>query len=71
MRKKQTKGLLKAAEDAKKDRNGRGGSGAHTDTLLCSDRFNIFVLQNFFSFNFYSSEELRIGLYCFIKIYRF
>lgn len=31
-----------------KDKNGRGGSGAHTDTLLCSDRFNIFVLQNFF-----------------------
>lgn len=63
MRKKQTKGLLKAAEDAKKDKNGRGGSGAHTDTLLCSDRFNIFVLQNFFfSSNFYSSGELRIGL---------
>lgn len=46
-----------------KDKNGRGGSGAHTNTLLCSDRFNIFVLQNFFfSSNFYSSGELRIGL---------
>lgn len=54
-----------------KDKNERGGSGAHTDTLLCSDRFNIFVLQNFFSSNFYSSGELRIGLYRFIKIYMF
>lgn len=36
----------------------QGGSGAHTETLLCSYRFNVFVLQKFF-FLFYSSGELN------------
>lgn len=58
-KKEQTKDLLKAAEDARdKIRMARGGSGAHTETLLCSYRFNVFVLQKFF-FLFYSSGELN------------
>jgi len=40
---------LKAAEDARdKNRMAKGGSGAYTETLLCSDRFNVFVLQKVF-----------------------
>lgn len=46
MKEEKHKDLLKAAEDA--EQNGMGG--AHTDTLLCSDRFNVFVLQKFFFF---------------------
>lgn len=52
-KKEQTKDLLKAAEDARdKNRMAKvgGGSGAHTETLVCSDRFNVFVLQKFFLF---------------------
>lgn len=44
MKEEKHKDLLKATEDA--EQNGMGG--AHTDTLLCSDRFNVFVLQKFF-----------------------
>lgn len=51
-----------------------GGSGAHTNTLVCSDRFNVFVLQKFFLFFFFfffTALESSIGLYCLIKIYMF
>lgn len=34
----------------------QGVSGAYTETLLCSDRFNVFVLQKFC---LYSSGELN------------
>lgn len=37
----------------------RGGSGAHTETLVCSDRFNVFVLCYKSFFCFYSSRELN------------
>lgn len=67
-KKKQTKDLLKAAEDARdKIRMAKGGRGAHTETLVCSDWFNIFVLQKIL---FYSSGELN-RFVLFIKIYMF
>lgn len=69
-KKEQTKDLLKAAEDARDKIRMARGSGAHTETLLCSYRFNVFVLQKFFFFCFTAQESL-IGLCCFIKIYMF
>ena len=52
-KREQTKDLLKAAEDAR-DKNriarrwGGGERGTYRDTSVCSDRFNVFVLQKFF-----------------------
>ena len=50
-----------------------GGSGAHTNTLVCSDRFNVFVLQKFFLFFFffffYSSGELNRSILSYQNIH--
>lgn len=71
MRKKQTKGLLKAAEDAKRQ-EWKGVGAGHIQRHSCVQIGLISLCyKTFFFFNFYSSGELRIGLYCFIKIYMF
>lgn len=49
-------------QETRMARGGRGESGAHTETLLCSDRFNVFVLQKVFS-----APQSLIGLYCFYQ----
>lgn len=70
MRKKQTKGLLKA-EDAKRQ-EWKGVGAGHIQRHSCVQISLISLCyKTFFFFYFYSSGELRIGLYQFIKIYMF
>lgn len=70
MRKKQTKGLLKA-EDAKRQ-EWKGVGAGHIQRHSCVQITLISLCyKTFFFFYFYSSRELRIGLYRFIKIYMF
>lgn len=69
MRKKQTKDLLKA-EDAKRQ-EWKGVGAGHIQRDSCVQISLISLCYKTFFLNFYSSGELRIVLYCFIKIYMF
>lgn len=48
----------------------QGRMGAYTETLLCSDWFNVFVLQKSFFFVFTAPRAEYVCI-VFIKIYMF